>query len=211
MHTKKTLFLPWVLAFAGMPLLVWVLGDFPRRSLLKESLSLLTMLAFCLVIGQAFWSRLNRSAINVLQMKRLIQLHTGIGYICISILLVHPFLLVVPRFFEIGAAPVEAFFIIITTVTSTGVILGIIAWCLMLTLGVTALIRTMLPLSYRTWRAIHALLASLCIAAAVWHVVDLGRHASLAMSALIIILAGSGLLLLVRSTLMNRCKKIEAH
>jgi predicted ferric reductase len=208
MHTKKTIFLPWVLTFAGMPLLVWALGDFPQRSLMKETLSLLTILAFCLLIGQFFWSRINRSAIRVFQMKRLIQLHTVIGYTCISILVAHPFLLVVPRFFEKGVAPVEAFLTIITTVTSTGVVLGIIAWCLMLILGGTALLRTMLPLSYRTWRAMHAVLASLFLAAAVWHVVDLGRHASLAMSALIVILAGSGLLLMVRTTVMKRFKKV---
>jgi len=52
-----------VLAFTGMPLLIWTMGNFPERSLLKESLSVMTILAFCQMIGQFFWTRTNRSAV----------------------------------------------------------------------------------------------------------------------------------------------------
>ena len=98
-----------VLAFTGMLLLIWTMGNFPERSLLKESLSVMTILAFYQMIGQFFWTRTNRSAVANLKMSTVIKYHKIIGYTFIVVLLVHPVLLVLPRFFESGVAPVDAF------------------------------------------------------------------------------------------------------
>ena len=62
-----------VLAFTGMPLLIWTMGNFPERSLLKESLSVMTILAFYQIIGQFFWTRTNRSAVANLKMSKVIK------------------------------------------------------------------------------------------------------------------------------------------
>jgi predicted ferric reductase len=196
-----------VLAFTGMPLLIWTMGNFPERSLMKESLSVMTILAFCQMIGQFFWTRKNRSAVANLKMSKVIKYHKIIGYTLVIVLLVHPVLLVVPRFFESGVAPVDAFITIITTFTNQGVVLGIMAWCLMLALGITSLARKKLPMEYKTWRVFHGILAILFVSVAAWHVIDLGRHSSLVMSTFISVLTAGGVLFLLKTYTLIISKK----
>ena len=188
-YIKSSFLRQSVLAFTGMPLLIWTMGNFPERSLLKESLSVITILAFCQMIGQFFWARTNRSAVAGLRMSNVLKYHKIIGYTFVTIMFFHPLYLVFPRFFESGISPVDAFITIITTLNQ-GVVLGIIAWCLMLVLGITAFVRNKLPMKYKTWRVFHGILAMLFISIAAWHVIDLGRHSSLAMSIFISMLDG---------------------
>ena len=108
-YIKNKILRQSVLAFTGVPLLIWTMGNFPERSLLKESLSVMTILAFYQMIGQFFWTRTNRSAVANLKISKVIKYHKTIGYTFVIVLLIHPVLLVVPRFFELGVAPVDAF------------------------------------------------------------------------------------------------------
>jgi predicted ferric reductase len=194
----SSLFRQTILAFAGMPLLIWAMGNLPARTMLKESLSVMTILAFCQMIGQFFWARTNRSAVSGLKMSMVLKYHKFIGYTFVTIMIFHPFYLVFPRFFESGVSPVDAFITIITTLNQ-GVVLGIIAWCLMLILGITAFARKKLPMKYKTWRVFHGILAMLFISTAAWHAIDLGRHSNLAMSIFISMLTAGGILLLLKT------------
>ncbi|MDA3902251.1 MAG: ferric reductase-like transmembrane domain-containing protein [Desulfuromusa sp.] len=194
-YLKSSFFVQLVLIFVGIPLLILALSSFPERSWLKETISLLTILAFFLVVGQFFLSRSNGSAVQEVKMSRLISLHKVIGYTAVTILLIHPFLQVFPRFFEAGVSPDEAFITIITTFTSQGVVLGIIAWFLMLTLGIMSFMRNQLPMKYTTWRLVHGILSILFVFSGAWHMIDLGRHANLAMSVFIAVLTAGGVLL----------------
>jgi len=117
--------------------------------------------------------------------------------------LVHPFFIVIPRFFEAGVEPVEAFITLITTYDSTGVVLGIIAWFLMLIIGLTSFFRKKLSLSYINWRLLHGILSIVFIIIASWHAIDLGRHIDLPISIFIILLAGVGVLLLLNTYLLK--------
>jgi len=120
------------------------------------------------------------------------KVHKIIGYSCVTVLLMHPFFLVIPRLFESGIGPVDAFVTIITTYTSRGVVLGLIAWCLMLIFGITSLARKILPMKYKSWRVFHGILAIAFISVATWHTIVLGRHTDLAMSIFIILRAVGG-------------------
>ena len=139
-------------------------------------------------------------------MGKVIKLHKVIGYIFVSILMVHPFLIVVPRFFEAGIAPGEAFGTMLTTWDSQGIILGMIAWVLMLILGITSAFRKRLGMKYTTWRVFHGLLSIAFITLATWHAMDLGRHTDLPMSLYMGAIAGIGVLLLLRTYLFNPAK-----
>jgi predicted ferric reductase len=204
---KSHFFRQTMLAFAGMPLLIWAMGNVPERTLLKQALSLITILAVFQMIGQFFWSRANRYAVKNLTMSKLMKYHKIIGYTFAIALLVHPVLLVVPKFFEAGVDPGEAFITILTTFSSQGVVLGIIAWCLLLVLTITSFIRRKLPMGYKTWRVFHGVLAILFTVAAVWHTMDLGRHSSPAMSTLIIVLFVVGVLPVVKTYTLELIKK----
>lgn len=199
--------IPKIIVFIGLPILFWALGDFPRRTMLKESFSIITLLAFSLMIGQFFLTQGYRAIHKELKMSNLNKIHKAIGYIFAIVLFIHPFLIVVPRYFESGVAPLEAFWTIITSFNSIGVILGLIAWVLMLTIGVTSIIRNKLSMSYKTWRIIHGVLSILFIAIATWHATDLGRHTNLATSIFLIIISTSGVLLMLKTYFIRNSKK----
>ena len=205
-YTTSNFFRRTMPAFTGMPLLIWAMGNFPRRSLLKETLSVLIILAFFLMIGQFFWARTNRYAVKDLKMSNILKYHKIIGYTFVIALLFHPVLLMIPRFFESGVTPVDAFITTITTLNQS-VVLGMIAWCLMLILGISALARNKLPMKYKTWRIFHGIVATLFISVAAWHAIDLGRHSSLAMSILIIFLAVVGVFRVVKTYSLEMIKK----
>ena len=203
-YIQNNFFRQSLLVFTGIPLLlVFAIGTFPERSLLKEALSVITILALFQLIGQFFWARSNRSAVSKLTMGKVLKYHKYIGYTFISIMLFHPLYVVVPRFFEAGVSPIDAFITMITTLNQ-GVVLGIIAWCLMLVLGVTSLVRNTLPIHYKSWRVLHGILAMLFVSIAVWHAIDLGRHASLAMSIVLSMLTAGGILLLLKTYIIKK-------
>ena len=205
-YVKSNFLRQSVLAFTGMPLLIWALGSFPARPVLNESLSVITILAFSQMIGQFFWARTNRAAVADLRMRKIIKYHKIIGYTFVIVLLFHPVLVVVPKFFESGVAPADAFITMITTLNQD-VVLGITAWCLLLILGITALVRKKLPMKYETWRVFHGILAILFISIAAWHVIDLGRYSSLAMSIFITLLTTGGVWLTGKQYLLKMFKK----
>lgn len=206
MKSKNIVFVVSILV--GFPLLFWALGDFPRRTILKEIISVITIISFSMLIGQFFLTRGNIKLLKLPPMGRLIKFHRIFGYIFIGILLIHPFLIVFPRYFESGVEPIEAFTTLLTTFNSTGVILGIVAWVLMLIIGITSVFRYRLPLSYLNWRLLHGILSLIFIIVASWHAIDLGRHTDIPMSVTIIILSGTGIVLLLKTYLIKPHNKI---
>ena len=199
LNTKINKYLIPAILFIGMPLLFWTSGDFARRSVLKESLSILIILAFFLMLGQFFLTRGSRSTMENFRFGKIIKIHKYIGYIVVLIVLAHPFLIVLPRYFEAGVDPVDAFLTIISTFNSPGIVLGMVAWCLLLLLGLTALLRNRLGMEYRVWRWLHGVLSAAFIILGTWHAIDLGRHTDNAMSIYMIIVAAAGLLVLFRT------------
>jgi predicted ferric reductase len=195
-----------ILVFIGLPILFWALNDLPNRSNLKETISLVTLVSFSLMLGQFYLARSNRNVLKAHKMSRVVKWHKVIGYTFVSILLVHPFLIVVPRYYESGVDPIEAFVTLITSFDNPKIILGMVAWSLMLIIGLTSLFRNQLPFSYKTWRIIHGILSIVFISAATWHAVSLGRHTDKPMSIFMIVLATGGILLLLRTYLSKSTK-----
>jgi len=192
-----------VLAFIGLPVFFYGIGDVPRRTVLKESISILVILAFSLTLAQFFLSRFNRKLLGGYTMGRIITIHKVIGYTFLGVLLVHPFLLVLPRYYEAGVDSMDALVTIITTVNSMGVAFGICAWLFMLLLGLTSLFRHKLPLSYKNWRLLHGLLAVPFIVLAACHSINLGRHVHLFLTVYFILFAVSGVILLIKTYLTS--------
>ncbi len=195
-----------ILIFIGFPLLLWLLGDFPRRTLLKEAISLLSIIAFTLMLGQFFLARSNKKILSGHKMSGVLKIHKFIGYFFISALLLHPFLIVFPRYFEAGVSPADAFVTLISSYDKNGVLLGMIAYLLMLILGLTSLFRNSLKLKYKTWRVFHGFLSIAFIIVATVHVLLQGRHINLPMSVYVVTLAVAGLILLIRTYLTGLTK-----
>ena len=119
-YIKNNIQLQILSFFVTMPLMIWAVGSDPQRTLLKESLSVVTILAFSLMIGLFYLARPNSLVVKKVRFSRLVSWHKVIGYSALPVLLLHPVLLVVPRYFEAGIAPGEAFATIVTTFSSPG-------------------------------------------------------------------------------------------
>ena len=162
--------------FVIIPLFILSLQTLPPRTLLKESTSVLVIVGFFFLLGQFYLNRSNKFFVKIYKMFKIIKLHKIIGYTVIAIFFIHPFLIVLPRFFEAGVDPIYAFWLMITDFKSLGIIFGSIAWCVMIALLLTSFYKDKLNMTYSKWRLLHIVLSLVFISAALWHVIDLGRH-----------------------------------
>lgn len=192
------------MVFIAFPVLFYIFGDFPRRTLLKETISVVTLIAFFMMLFQFYLSRANGNILKEHKMSKVVKWHKVLGYVFVSILLVHPFLIVLPRYFEAGVQPSEAFTTIITTFGSKGVVLGLSAWVLVLLIGLTSITRNHIGLSYKVWRIFHGILSVMFIAIASFHVTDMGRHINTPMLWLITVLSIGGITLLIQTYLFKK-------
>ncbi len=184
--------------FISLPVFFYATGDFPRRTVLKEAISLLTLIGLSLMLAQFFLTRSGNSLLPRYNMVKVITMHKIIGYALLSIFLVHPLLLVLPRYFEAGLEPADCLVTILRSYTHYGVLSGIFAWCLVFILLGTALFRKKMPLAYKTWVAVHKWLSITLIIFACWHAIDLGRHTNGLLSTYIVFLALCGIFLLLK-------------
>lgn len=172
-------------------------GDVAGRTLLKDGISIATISAFVLMLGQFFLSGLVSLPLQTPTIGKVIKLHKIVGYVFAVLLLSHPLLIVVPRFFEAGVSPRQAFVTIISTGTP-GITTGMAAWILLLLIVVMSVLRKWIPLSYRDWRKLHGLMSMMFIVLAAYHSIYLGRHIDLVFAGYIVILLIAGISLLLQ-------------
>ena len=198
-----------IIMFIAVPLFLYFFGNFPRRTTLMETLSIVTLLAFSLLLSQFFTSRLNYKLMKQIRMVNVVAIHRFIGYLFISVILLHPFFIIVPKFFDDGVTPTDAFVKLITTFSSTGVILGLIAYAVMLILLVTAFFRFKMHMHYRTWRRLHGYLTLLFVIAATWHVIDMGRHSNNTFTLFYLLVVAIGIYYVLRKYIIKKTAKNE--
>lgn len=196
-----------IITFIGVPLFLYFSGNFPKRTTLMETISIVTILGFSLLLSQFFTSRLNYKLMKKIRMVKLLAIHKFIGYFFISVILLHPFFIVIPKFLDDGVTASDAFVRLITTFSTTGVILGLIAYASMLILLVTAFFRFKLHLQYRTWRSLHAYLTLLFVIIATWHVVEMGRHSNNSFTLFYLLVVAIGIYYTLRKYLFKTEKK----
>lgn len=196
-----------ILLFVLVPAIFYAAGEFPRRSMLKELISITTVIAFSLMMVQFFLARTNRTFIELYKMSRLLSVHKFIGYSAVAFFFVHPILIVAPRAMEGGIAPLDALITILSHFENTGVLLGIVSWILMLVLGITAFFRFHLGINYKAWRWFHGILGTIFMIGAAWHAISLGRHINAMATVFVMTIVANGLLLLMlkySAELMNK-------
>ncbi|MDC7227630.1 MAG: ferric reductase-like transmembrane domain-containing protein [Spirochaetales bacterium] len=190
--------IPGVILYLAVPLLYMIFGNFPDRTILKEAVSLLTVGAFFLMLGQFYLTRINKITLKGQKFSRVVILHKVIGYVFIPVLFLHPFLVVFPRYYEGGVDPVNAFKTILTTFGSKGIIMGFAAMALMILIGITSMFRKKMKMKYTTWRYSHGFLSIAFVVLATWHAVDLGRHTDAFLSTYMIGMAAIGIFFLAK-------------
>ncbi len=190
--------LPVFVLYLLIPIVYLCIGNFPERAFYKEVISIFVIGTFFLTLAQFYLSRVNRKIVAQSKMSSIIKSHKIIGYMIIPILLLHPFFIVVPKFFQNGDTPLEAFKIMITTYSSNGIVLGLIAWIVLVILCITSLFRKKIPVKYTTWRIFHGILAIMFVILGTMHAVNLGRHTDNNLSFYMIFFAATGIVLLLK-------------
>lgn len=202
LSAQKLAIFAGIAIFAGLPLLFYALGDAPRRTLLKEAISVVTLLAFTMMLGQFFLARSNETLLSLFKPLQIQKVHKVIAYSAIAVIFLHPALIVVPRALEGGIKPWDAFVTMITDLGNLGIVAGLIAWIVMVVLGVTVFFRRKLiphfTLKYRGWRYFHGGLAVSFSLLALWHSIALGRHTDVPMAVFFLILAALGFAMLAQ-------------
>lgn len=196
-----------IITFIAVPLFLYFSGNFARRTTLMETISIVTILAFSLLLSQFFTSRLNYKLMKQIRMVNVVTIHRFIGYFFISVTLLHPFFIIVPKFFDDAVSPTDAFVKLITTFSTTGLILGLIAYAVMLILMVTAFFRFKMHMHYRTWRSLHGYLTLLFVITATWHVIDMGRHSNSSFTLFYLLVVATGIFYVLRKYLFKTAKK----
>ncbi|MFD0979548.1 ferric reductase-like transmembrane domain-containing protein [Tropicimonas aquimaris] len=196
--------------FVLLPVVLHFAADVPRRSLLKEGLSVLTVLALVAVFAQFFLARSLPIVLRLFRAPAVQRVHRVVGYIAIALLAVHPFLIVLPRYFEAGVRPLDALLTMLTDFESLGVVLGLVAWALMVLLGAAAYWRMWLirrhGIRYRAWRYLHGGIAIGFVVIGLWHAIELGRHTGLLLGGFLAMLAAVGIAVLLRLYLSERSR-----
>lgn len=198
-----------VIAFILIPIMFYAFGNFPRRSVLKEIISVITLLSFFVILLQFYLTRANKTVLKNHKMSHVIKWHKVLGYVFVSILMVHPFLIVLPRYFEAGITPNDAFLELLNNFDNSSLLLGLIAWIVMLIIGLTSMFRSRLGINYKTWRIFHGIISLVFIVIASIHVINLGRHISLAMALLIISLASGAIVILLKTYFLKGSKNLK--
>ena len=195
---KNILIVLFLLSFIAIPLLIISFQGLPDRTILKESISVLIILGFFLMLSEFYLNRANKIFVKTYHMVKLIKFHKIIAYTVVFIFFIHPFLIVLPRFFEAGVDPLHAFWVMVTNFKSLGIIFGLIAWVLMIILFLTSFFRDKLNMSPHSWRVLHIILSILFAISALWHMIDLGRHSNEIMVIFIFLLVFIASLLLIK-------------
>jgi predicted ferric reductase len=138
-----------------------------------------------------------------IRMVNVVTIHKFIGYFFISVILLHPFFIITPKFFDNGVTPSDAFVRLVTTFSSIGVIVGFISYATMLILMITAFFRFKMHLHYRTWRSLHGYLTLLFVITATWHVIDMGRHSNTSFTIFYLLVVAIGIYYVLRKYLVK--------
>lgn len=205
--TKLNYIISGAIIYLAIPLFYMIFGDFEKRTILKEILSLVTVGAFYLMLGQFYLSRVNIVNLKGVKYSKVVKLHKIIGYITILLIILHPIFLVLPRYLEASLDPIDAFVLILTNFGSRGIILGLIAMALMILIAITSILRKKMKIKYKTWRKIHGLLSVAFIIIATFHAVDLGRHMDAFLSNYTIVMASIGVVFLIRLYFFDNTSK----
>ena len=104
--------------------------------------------------------------------------HKTLGYAVCLILMVHPILMIARRFWVVESNPIENFKLLLSSPLLWP---GITAWILLMTIMVSSFFRQHFDAS--TFRKLHGWLSILFVILAAWHVISMGRHSDIILSA----------------------------
>lgn len=176
LFAQSRLKLGFNLAYWSMAILIYMLASYTNLVFkgwyiaLLSALNILMMVAFYLQFPLA--ARI-KSIPLFSNIDWGIAKHKRMGQILGIFFLLHPFLIILPKFFMSSADGIEALRAIFT---SPHTLTGVIAWSLLIVWTLASIFKDRLPMSYETWKLTHLLGFIAITILATLHVTTVGRH-----------------------------------
>ncbi len=155
------------------PVLLALLDAEPFRNPWRELSAAIALAGFAWLLFEFVLSGRFRQISGRVGIDVTMRLHQRAALVVLALLVVHPFLYVVPRLYP---DPARAMRLLESMFTAGHYRSGVIAWLLLLALVAAARYRDRLPCRYEIWRISHGLGATLIAGCGVHHALSAGRY-----------------------------------
>ena len=161
------------MALALVPYVFSVTQGLEQRDLFPTLISALSIAGLTALFAQYALSGRLQSVTQYAGIDNGMRIHRKAGEIIALFFFLHPFLIVLPRFWIAPQLAVDDLWLMLTSSESAT---GVYAWALMGFWVVFAMLRDKLPITYEAWRISHGIGLVAVAILATWHAVTVGRH-----------------------------------
>ncbi|MHA1528948.1 MAG: ferredoxin reductase family protein [Alphaproteobacteria bacterium] len=158
---------------ASAPLILAYMQGLPRRGLIDEVSSSLSMVAFAMLLMEFVLSGRFEIVSGSIGIDRTMRFHQLTARWLAAFILIHPFLYLTPLKHPL---PWDTTGQLTLGLDTASIVTGIVAWVLLAPLVLFGIYRDQLPLRYEAWRLTHGLGAALIAAAGAHHAIEAGRY-----------------------------------
>lgn len=158
---------------ALVPYLWSVTQDLESRGLYEVIIGALSIVGLTALYAQYALSGRLQSVTQFAGIDTGMRIHRKAGELVALFFFLHPFLIVLPRFWIAPQLAVDDLWLTLTSAESAT---AIFAWALMGFWIVFAILRDKLPITYEAWRFSHGIGLVAVAILATWHAVTVGRH-----------------------------------
>lgn len=161
------------MAIALVPYLFSVTQGLQQRGLFETLVSALSIAGLTALLAQYALSGRLQSVTQYAGIDNGMRIHRRAGELIALFFFLHPFLIVLPRFWIAPQLAVDDLWLMLTSSESAT---GVFAWALMGFWVMFAILRDKLPITYEAWRISHGIGLVAVAILATHHAVTVGRH-----------------------------------
>ena len=161
------------IAIALLPYALSVTQGLEQRGLFETFIVALSIAGLTALLAQYALSGRLQSVTQYAGIDNGMRIHRKAGELVALFFFLHPFLIVLPRFWIAPQLAVDDLWLMLTSSESAT---GVYAWALMGFWVVFAILRDRLPITYEAWRISHGLGLVAVAILATHHAVTVGRH-----------------------------------
>lgn len=189
--------------FALVPLCLAFGQEVPALSVYQYTALFVSLGTFGLMSGLFFLTRLLPHRAAQMKLSARLRWHKVLGCVAGLILLVHPVLMIARRFWVEESNPVDNLMLLLR---SPLLRTGLAAWVLLALILLLTLFRRRFPA--RLWRIQHGVMSVAFLILATWHVMQVGRHSDVILSAFWILLSAGTIGAYLKTNFTNRKRAV---
>ncbi len=161
------------LAIMLIPYLWSLTQDLEQRGWYETVIVALSIVGLTALLAQYLLAGRLQTVTEVTGIDNGMRIHRKAGELVALFFFLHPFLIVLPRFWLAPQLAIDDLWLMLTTAESAT---GVYAWAIMSIWILLAVFRDRLPITYEAWRISHGIGLVAVAILATWHAVTVGRH-----------------------------------